>query len=46
MNARTIPIVAEGASRQRKREAPKGRVVDVAALAEVRQLLGGTRARG
>ena len=40
MNARTIPIVAEGASRQRKREAPKGRVVDATALAEVRQLLG------
>ncbi len=40
MNARTIPIVAEGANRQRKREAPKGRVVDAAALADVRQLLG------
>ena len=41
MNARTIPIVAaEGASRQRKREAPKGRVVDAVALAEVQQLLG------
>ena len=40
MNARTIPIVAEGASRQRKREAPKGRTVDPAALAEVRGLLG------
>ncbi len=41
MNARTIPIVAKGASRQRKREAPKGRVVDAAAWAEVQQLLGG-----
>jgi NADH:ubiquinone oxidoreductase subunit F (NADH-binding)/NADH:ubiquinone oxidoreductase subunit E len=40
MNARTIPIVAEGASRQRKREAPKGRTVDPAALEEVRGLLG------
>ena len=46
MNARTIPIAAEGASRQRKREAPKGRVVDPAALEEVRALLGNTsRAR-
>jgi formate dehydrogenase len=46
MNARTIPIVAEGASRQRKREAPKGRVVDPAALDEVRALLGSaSRAR-
>jgi formate dehydrogenase beta subunit len=40
MNARTIPIVAEGAARQRKREAPKGRVVDAAAVEEVRALLG------
>ncbi len=40
MNTRTIPIVAEGSSRQRKREAPKGRVVDATASAEVRQLLG------
>jgi formate dehydrogenase beta subunit len=40
MNARTIPIVAQGASRQRKREAPKGRVVDPVALDEVRALLG------
>ena len=40
MNARTIPIVAEGASRQRKREAPKGRTVDPMALDEVRKLLG------
>jgi len=46
MSARTIPIVAEGASRQRKREAPKGRIVDPAALDEVRALLGtASRAR-
>ena len=44
MNARTIPIAAEGAAhtpgRQRRREAPKGRRVDPEALAEVRSLLG------
>ncbi|HEY6088074.1 MAG TPA: NADH-ubiquinone oxidoreductase-F iron-sulfur binding region domain-containing protein [Burkholderiaceae bacterium] len=40
MNARTIPIVPEGSTRQRKREAPRGRTVDPAALAEVQQLLG------
>ena len=44
MNARTIPIVAlpaaQPATRQRKREAPKGRVVDAKALDEVRELLG------
>ncbi len=40
MNARTIPITAAPDARQRKREAPKGRQVDPAALAEVRQLLG------
>ena len=40
MNARTIPIHAEPASRQRKREAAKGRVVEPAALDEVRALLG------
>jgi formate dehydrogenase beta subunit len=39
MNARTIPIVA-AEQRQRKRAAPKGRVLDPAALAEVQQLLG------
>ena len=42
MSARTIPIVALPASRQRKREAPKGRVVDPAALQEVRGRLGDT----
>ena len=35
-----IPIKVEGASRQRKREAPKGRRVNPAALAEVQALLG------
>jgi formate dehydrogenase beta subunit len=40
MIAKTIPITPQGASRQRKREAPKGRVVDPAALDEVRALLG------
>ena len=40
MNARTIPIVAADASRQRKREAPKGRSVDPAATDDVRALLG------
>ncbi len=41
MNTRTvIPIAAEGAGRQRKRQAPKGRRVDATALAEVQALLG------
>jgi NADH:ubiquinone oxidoreductase subunit F (NADH-binding)/NADH:ubiquinone oxidoreductase subunit E len=40
MNHRPIPIVAEGALRQRKREAPKGRRVEPAALADVQRLLG------
>ena len=40
MNQMIIPIKVEGASRQRKREAPKGRGVDPAALAQVRELLG------
>ncbi|MGJ9416437.1 NADH-ubiquinone oxidoreductase-F iron-sulfur binding region domain-containing protein [Massilia sp. CMS3.1] len=40
MNQMIIPIRVEGASRQRKREAPKGRRVDLAALAQVRELLG------
>ncbi len=41
MNATVIPILpAEGASRQRKRQAPKGRVVRPEALAEVQALLG------
>ncbi len=42
MNPRTIPIVAAPETRQRKRSAPKGRVVDPAALAEVQKLLGTT----
>ncbi len=46
MNARTIPLFAADAARQRKREAPKGRAVDPAALDEVRALLGhASRAR-
>ena len=46
MNARTIPIVAAGSSRQRKREAPKGRIVDPVASDEVRAVLGSeSRAR-
>jgi len=40
MNQMIIPIKVEGASRQRKREAPKGRRVEPAALEEVRTLLG------
>ncbi|MEH6436524.1 NAD(P)H-dependent oxidoreductase subunit E [Massilia sp. DD77] len=40
MNHPIIPIVAQGASRLRKRQAPKGRQVDAQALAEVRALLG------
>ena len=40
MNQQVIPIAVEGASRQRKRQAPKGRRVDATALAEVRSLLG------
>ena len=40
MNPQVIPIAVEGASRQRKRQAPKGRLVDAAALADVRSLLG------
>lgn len=40
MNHPVIPIAAQGASRQRKREAPKGRRVEPQALAEVQALLG------
>ncbi|OON60791.1 NADH-quinone oxidoreductase subunit F [Massilia sp. KIM] len=40
MNHPTIPIAVAGASRQRKREAPKGRRVEPQALAEVQALLG------
>lgn len=41
MNRRTIPVVALEPSRQRKRQAPKGRQVDPQALAQVSELLGG-----
>lgn len=40
MNHPIIPIAPVGASRQRKREAPKGRRVDPRALLEVQGLLG------
>jgi NADH:ubiquinone oxidoreductase subunit F (NADH-binding)/NADH:ubiquinone oxidoreductase subunit E len=40
MNHPVIPIALAGASRQRKREAPKGRTVDPRALAEVKALIG------
>lgn len=40
MNHPVIPIAPAGPSRQRKREAPKGRRVDSQALDEVRALLG------
>jgi formate dehydrogenase len=46
MTYSTIPIAPQGPSRQRKREAPKGRRVDPQALREVRELLGdGARRR-
>ena len=40
MNRPVIAIVAEGSTRQRKREAPRGRRVDPEARAAVRELLG------
>jgi formate dehydrogenase len=41
MQKTIIPIVpAQGATRERKRQAPKGRRVDPAALADVQELLG------
>ena len=40
MNRPVITIVAEGSTRQRKREAPRGRRVDPEARAAVRELLG------
>ncbi len=40
MNTTVIPIVAQDAVRQRKREAPKGRRASDAARAAVRELLG------
>jgi len=36
-----IPIAVQGASRERKRQRPKGRQVDTAALQQVQALLGG-----
>ena len=40
MNYPIIPIAVQQVSRQRKRQAPKGRRVDPAALVEVQRLLG------
>jgi formate dehydrogenase beta subunit len=40
MNYPVIPIAVQAASRERKREAPKGRRVDPQALIEVQKLLG------
>ncbi|WP_322402983.1 NAD(P)H-dependent oxidoreductase subunit E [Massilia luteola] len=40
MNHPVIPIATQGPSRQRKREAPKGRRVDPQALADVQAALG------
>jgi formate dehydrogenase len=40
MNHPVIPIALQGASRQRKREAPRGRRVDPQALQQVQTLLG------
>ncbi|NML61200.1 NADH-quinone oxidoreductase subunit F [Massilia sp. RP-1-19] len=40
MNHPIIPIAVQGASRERKRQAPKGRRVEPQALAEVQALLG------
>ena len=40
MNRTVIPIAVQSASKERKRQAPKGRQVDPAALAEVQRLLG------
>jgi len=41
MNHPVIPIAVQGSTRQRKRQAPKGRRVEPQALAEVQALLGG-----
>ncbi|MGB9991994.1 NAD(P)H-dependent oxidoreductase subunit E [Massilia sp. SM-13] len=45
MNRAVIPIAVQGASRERKRQAPKGRRVDPVALAEVQALLGASERR-
>jgi formate dehydrogenase len=41
VNKPVIPIAPAGASKQRKRQGPKGRRVDAKALAEVESLVGG-----
>jgi NADH:ubiquinone oxidoreductase subunit F (NADH-binding)/NADH:ubiquinone oxidoreductase subunit E len=41
VNKQVIPIAPVGASKQRKRQGPKGRQVDAQALAEVKDLLTG-----
>jgi NADH:ubiquinone oxidoreductase subunit F (NADH-binding)/NADH:ubiquinone oxidoreductase subunit E len=41
MNHPIIPIAVQGATKERKRQAPKGRRVDPQALLEVQALLGG-----
>lgn len=40
MNQKVIPIAVQGATKQRKRQAPKGRRVDPKVLVEVQALLG------
>jgi formate dehydrogenase len=40
MNQIVIPIAVQGATKERKRQAPKGRRVDPAALTQVQELLG------
>jgi NADH:ubiquinone oxidoreductase subunit F (NADH-binding)/NADH:ubiquinone oxidoreductase subunit E len=45
LNHPTIPIVLAASDRKRKRQAPKGRRVDPAALSEVQALLGGETLR-
>ena len=40
MSKAVIPLVREGATKQRKREAPKGRTVDPQAIAQVESLIG------
>jgi formate dehydrogenase len=45
VNETVIPLAKLGASKQRKREAPKGRTVNPAAVAEVRGLLGDQQLR-
>jgi formate dehydrogenase len=40
MNQPVIPIAVQGTSKERKRQAPKGRCVDPVALSEIQALLG------